>query len=435
MKRGIYFFGLMSLLLMLFSCVKNDDASTSTISEDAIITNFYLYSDSIKNIDDYRFTIDNDSMLIYNYDSIDYGTRIDSLSFVITPNFSAVYVNDSINFTKSSGVVLDFTKDVKITVVARDEKTSADYHVKVNVHQVDPDTFVWNGVKSEVFAGYAVSAKAVCFDEKLIYMAVVDDELLVYESVDGADWSKIEHSGIDVDLAVLDLNYLSVTEDYLYLMADGGLYRSADAAVWTLVETSGEVVEHLLFGMSNRVYGVTGNRSLARLDDLEWVDLGVLPSKFPVEGGAVLVAAAPSGKERVFVLGGIDAEGNYLSSVWSSEDGVYWSEMTGGKELFSPRAYAAVAQYGDGLMLFGGKGQSGEVVEDAQLYSKDFGLNWGEPKEKSKIGDLYVPRYGHSAVVTSSGYIYLIGGSASVGATINDVWKGMNYASLPGFRK
>ena len=110
MKRGIYFFGLMSLLLMLFSCVRNDDASTSTISEDAIITNFYLYSDSIKNIDDYRFTIDNDSMLIYNYDSIAYGTRIDSLSFVITPNFSAVYVNDSINFTKSSGVVLDFTK-------------------------------------------------------------------------------------------------------------------------------------------------------------------------------------------------------------------------------------------------------------------------------------------------------------------------------------
>ena len=86
-------------------------------------------------------------------------------------------------------------------------------------------------------------------------------------------------------------------------------------------------------------------------------------------------------------------------------------------------------------MLFGGMGQSGEVVVDAQLYSKDFGLNWGEPKEKSKIGDLYVPRYGHSAVVTSSGYIYLIGGSASVGATINDVWKGMNYATLPGFRK
>ena len=167
MKKSIYIFGMLSLLLLAFSCGKKNDTSAIIISEEAVITNFYLYSGSIKNIDDYVFTIDNDGMLIYNYDSIDYGTRIDSLSFVITPNFSAVYVNDSINFTKSSGVVLDFTKDVKITVVARDEKTSADYHVKVNVHQVDPDTFIWKSVNSEVFAGDALSAKAVYFNEKI----------------------------------------------------------------------------------------------------------------------------------------------------------------------------------------------------------------------------------------------------------------------------
>ena len=87
-------------------------------------------------------------------------------------------------------------------------------------------------------------------------------------------------------------------------------------------------------------------------------------------------------------------------------------------------------------MLFGGMTQvDGEVVKDAQLYSKDFGLNWGEPKAKSEIGDMYLPRYGHSAVVTPSGYIYLIGGRASSATSINDVWMGLNYASLPGFRR
>ena len=426
-------------MFLLLSCVKNSDTSTNLIAEDAVITNFYLYSDSIKTIDDYVFTIDNDSMLIYNYDSIDYGTRIDSLSFVITPKFAEMYVNDTIDFYNATGVVLDFNQRVKITVVAKDKKETADYYVQVNVHKVDPDTFVWQGVNSEVFAGDAESAKALYFNGKLVYMAVVDGGLMAYESGDGVDWSAIAIEGIAGELAELDLNYLVATENYIYLMANGGLYQSADAAKWTLVETSGEAVETLLFGMGDKIYGVTENRDLARLDGSEWVGLGTLPSKFPVEGGSVLVAAAPSGRDRVFVVGGIDAEGNYLSSVWSSENGSYWSELTGGKEMFTPRAYAAVAQYADGLMLFGGVGKSeGDivaVVSDAQLYSKDFGLNWGEPKDKSKIGELYLHRYGHSAVVTPSGYIYLIGGSVSEGATINDVWKGMNYASLPGFRK
>jgi hypothetical protein len=266
-------------------------------------------------------------------------------------------------------------------------------------------------------------------------MAVVNNRLVAYESGDGVDWSAVEPKGIDVDLTMLNLNYLVATDDYLYVLVNGELYQSADVATWTLVETSGEEAEYLLFGMGNKIYGITANRNLVCLNGSEWMDLGVLPSNFPVEGGAVLVAAAPSGKDRVFVLGGIDAEGNYLSSVWSSEDGVYWSEMTGGVEQFTPRAYAAVAQYGEGLMLFGGKGESGEVVEDAQLYSKDFGLNWEEPKAKSVIDSLYVPRYEHSAVVTPAGYIYLIGGRVSSEASVNDVWMGLNYASLPGFRR
>lgn len=441
MKKSIYIFGMLSLLLLAFSCGKKNDTSATIISEEAVITNFYLYSDSIKNIDDYVFTIDNDSMLIYNYDSIDYGTRIDSLSFVINPRFSSVYINDSIDFYKASGVCLDFNKEVKFTVVAADEKTSADYWVKVNVHQVDPDTFIWKMVNSEVFAGDALSAKAVYFNEKIFYMAVVDNKLLAYESENGKDWTAIIPAGMDIDLMKLNLNYLVATENYLYLCADGKLYKSDEGAVWSVVETSGADVEYLLFAMNNELYGVTKSNSIVKLSGSEWVDLGVLPSKFPIEGGAVLVAAAPSGKERVFVVGGIDVEGNYLSSVWSSEDGAYWSEMTGGRQQFTPRAYSAVVQYGEGLMLFGGHGMpegsitNAKVVEDAQLYSKDFGLNWVEPKAKSVIDSLYVPRYEHSAVVTPAGYIYLIGGRVSAEGTINDVWQGLNYASLPGFRK
>ena len=204
---------------------------------------------------------------------------------------------------------------------------------------------------------------------------------------------------------------------------------------WTSEVITGIAVEHLLFAMNGKIFGVTEENGIARLDDDMWTDLGRLPSTFPVKGAAVMVAPAPSGKERVFVVGGVDASGRFLSSIWSSEDGAYWSDMSGGKDMFSPRAYAAMAQYGGGLMLFGGVTADDVVVKDAQLYSKDFGLNWSEPKAKSKIGDMYLPRYGHSAVVTPAGYIYLIGGRASSSTSINDVWMGLNYASLPGFKR
>ena len=432
MKIKFYLFGLL-LMGCLTSCLESS-TSTTAVSDEAVITNFYLYNDSIEGISDYEFLIDEDSMLIYNYDSIDYGTRIDSLAFAITPRFHAVYINDTLDFYAATSVFLDFTNEVKITVVASDEKTSADYRVRVNVHTVDPDTFSWNGVKSEVFAGYAQTEKALWFNGRLLYFAVVDNDLVVNESVDGVAWSALA-SDLDIDFASADLNYLVGTEDFIYYFTDGELYKSADGVTWTSEVITGIAVEHLLFAMNGKIFGVTEENGIARLDGGMWTDLGSLPSSFPVEGAAVMVAPAPSGKERVFVVGGVDASGRLLSSIWSSEDGAYWSDMSGGKEMFSPRAYAAMAQYGGGLMLFGGVGSDDVVVKDAQLYSKDFGLNWGEPKAKSVIGDMYLPRYGHSAVVTPAGYIYLIGGRASSATSVNDVWMGLNYASLPGFKR
>jgi hypothetical protein len=355
---------------------------------------------------------------------------------VLNPRFSSVYINDTLDYYKLNEVYLDFTKKMKFTVVAADEKSSADYWVQVNVHKVDPDTFVWEGIKSEVFAGYTLTEKALWINDRLLYFAIVDNDLVVYESVDGVKWDSLVVSGLDIDFSSVDLNYLVGYENFVCLYYDGELYKSVDGATWTSEVITGIAVEHLLFAMEGKMYGVTLDRGLARLDGSDWVDLGRLPSDFPKRGAAVLVAKAPSGKERVFVIGGVDKDGKYLSSVWSSETGGYWSELSGGKEQFTPRAYAAVAQYGGGLMLFGGMAQEGEeVVKDAQMYSKDFGLTWDDPKVKSVISDLYVPRYGLSAVVVPTGYIYLIGGKSSSSRSNNDVWQGLNYASLPGFRR
>ena len=52
MKKSIYFFGMFFLMLFAMSCNKNND-NTGVISEEAVITSFYLYSDSIEGISNY----------------------------------------------------------------------------------------------------------------------------------------------------------------------------------------------------------------------------------------------------------------------------------------------------------------------------------------------------------------------------------------------
>lgn len=418
-----------AVVLSLSSCADSDKDEQS-ISEEAVITKFALMGNDT--IEGYSFVVDSDSMVIYNPDSIEYGLGVDSLYAVINPTFYKVWVNDTVDFYLFDTLWMNFEQSVWYTVVAADEKTEATYELRINRHTVDPDTMVWNGVASQVYRGVSTAERAVAMGDRLVYMVEVDGAVSVYVSSDGRVWDESVPEGLP---AGADLRHAVAMDSSVCVTAGGRLYESADGLKW-LEREMDVMVDRLLFAMNGVLYAVVTegeSQVLVSRDGGVWSRVAALPYDFPVRGEAVTVAKNPAGVYRAFVVGGMDAAGKCLSSVWSTENGAYWSNLTSGSTGVTPRAYAGVAQYANHLMLFGGRDADGKVVGD-ELWSKDYGLTWESTAEtKVVLPQLYVRRYDLSVVPLQDGSLYLIGGRASDDTSIADVWRGVHYASLPGF--
>ena len=118
--------------------------SSTTLSENAKITSFIINNDSVEGLSNVKLTINNTDSLIYNVDSLAYGTRVDSVYATITgSSLGSIVINDSIIYTDS--LVFNFNEPVMVRSYAADMLHYINYTVKVNVHQVNPDLFVWEG--------------------------------------------------------------------------------------------------------------------------------------------------------------------------------------------------------------------------------------------------------------------------------------------------
>ncbi|MFI3297498.1 MAG: DUF6242 domain-containing protein [bacterium] len=431
---------LFAILIFAFSsCLTRD---LSDYSDDAEMVTFYLYSDTtrylysdtIAEISEYTFTVDDDELLVYNSDSIDYGTRIDSLLPIIAPTFLKIYINDTIEYVISDSVYLDFTQPMTFTVYASDLKTYQTYTVNVNIHQVDPDSCVWADRNTTVFSGSSTSENVFYLNEQFSYFATVDGVLYNYISYDASEWEQNQVTDLPTS-AASNLKHIIASDSIFYYYDNHKLYSSVDGINWSFTATAGDV-DYLLFDLNSELYGVDEiNGKFVQLVNFEWIALGDVPYAFPVDGAAVFVGGSEyDGVSRGFVVGGIDESGNYLSSVWSTENGSYWSNLSLGKDYFTPRAYAAGVAYADGLMLFGGYDANGVVTTETHLFSDDYGVTWTTAENKMIVSSAYAPRFDHSVVYDSDlGYLYLFGGRTSVGATKADIWRGYQYKQLTDF--
>lgn len=433
MKHLSIWLVIVAALVTIISC-SEDNKNTTTISETAKITSFLLKGNDTVN--SCTFTIDQDSFLIYNADSLTMGTSIDSLYALIRPTFYKIWINDTVDMYLYDTLWLNFENEIRYTVVAADKKTEATYTLRINRHTVDPDTLVWNGVDFDVFAGVSKNEKALYFAEKIVYLVQLGDKLTVLTSQTGSDWKTEQTVGLPSSVTNADCSRAFAVEKAIYIIVDGVLYTSPDGLAWSAIDAS-PAVDRLLYTMDNELYAVAkdaGTQQLVRLNGNVWQNVAALPYAFPTDGEAVAVEAGPTGISRAFVFGGIDSEGNYLNSLWSTENGTYWSNLTSGSKNLTPRADAAIAQYANHLMLFGGRDADGNV-QTREMWSKDYGMTWTPmDSTKKQLPQMYVRRYGLSAVTTPAGHIYLIGGRASDDTQIADVWHGVHYASLPGFK-
>lgn len=105
----------------------------------------------LNNLDSVFFSIDLNTARIFNADSLPYGTDVSSLAVSLTTDAcSKVTIlapgeEEEIDYLTDESVKINFSKGaVKLHLVSYDGEHSRDYDIKVNVHNVVPDSLYWS---------------------------------------------------------------------------------------------------------------------------------------------------------------------------------------------------------------------------------------------------------------------------------------------------
>lgn len=435
-------------ITILTGCKKNN---TTAISEGTVITSLRMTSPFDSSIKGYAFTIDTVKCEIHNADSLPFGTRVDSLALFLTPVFNTCVIDDTINLYDKDTIYVDFRKEHVLTVTSIGDKNSRSYRIWVNVHKVNPDTIEWTNIE-ELTTDNIIKDKCVATEDGDIYWLIdKDGELVILRARNGSQLEEFTTEGITKSLDEIDLEHAVAHNGEVCIMAGMTLFTSNQGEKWKVQETSSAIeLGHLLFSLKGELYALGKGNKILKLNGTDWEEAAQMPTSFPVKGESVSKGKSPSGQWQVMVACGIDESGNYLSNIWSTENGSYWVKLTQKDSLITPRAFAGMAHYAYGLILLGGTNEEGDMVDDHNLFSKDYGMTWQKLGEvfavDSVTQDLVSRREKHSIVTTPDGYVFVTGGTYYYPAEpeipleeksvkVNDIWKGINYGSLPGFKK
>jgi dihydrofolate reductase len=139
--------------------------------------------------------------------------------------------------------------------------------------------------------------------------------------------------------------------------------------------------------------------------------------------------------EKMWVIGGSNVVGNRLNDVWSSTDGVTWTEVTkDSSKKFPARQVHSSVVFNDGtgekIYVIGGNinssaGSVGGVTgsdESNDVWSSTNGKTWTPVKDNNENG--FSARNGHTSAVFDD-KMWVIGGNDST-QLLNDVWSSTN---------
>lgn len=433
MRKLMSSFLFLSLVLFLTSCDLDRNTTENEASTDAKITAFGIYNDSIPALKTTYFKVDQDAKTIANEDSIEYGSPLDTCYVALRSIAGKITIGDKLYAGKKDTLRFDFRKPQDIVTVALDGETTLTYKLTVNVHHVDPDTMIWKPIVSQIIASTPLQEGSTYFNNKAFYYYKDNTGVHAQTSPKGKTWTTATVSGLD---AAVNLRHVVVYKDKVLLAHNDQLYTSTDGLAFTAQAINGVQVNHLLYTLNDKVYGlqqVGTTLSLVESADLStWTQIVELPSKFPIQGAAVTVCQSASGKMRVNIFGGKDVDGNLLNSMWATENNTYWANLMSGSQL-APRTGASLLKYGKRLLLIGGK-EADKVAEDKVLFSKDGSLTWDKPTSKEGDNALFVPRYNCNVIDTQTGTLILVGGQTADTDYLKDVWTALLYKAMPDFK-
>lgn len=394
----------LSIPLTFTSCLNNDDEVN--YSNSAAITSFTLKNIKtviIANEDttsftvkgsDYPFSIDQLSPVgrIFNRDSLPVNTDITKVAFSlgytaagISYTIKDVSGNDSIAWVGENDS-LDFTRPVIFRVHAADGINKKEYEVKINVHQVVPDSMVWNQYRESNFPGLSINAgqKAVKFADKVFVFSDGDPQIGVTSTDvnDGINWTGLtEIGGVDTKA-----EYSSVIEfqGRLYLIAGGELYSSGNGLNWTKENVQATT---LLAAFTNRLLGINGEdfiQILLNNNTLVSENTGYSkPDNFPVGNYSYVRSNLKTNPniERLVLMGEMPSASDTSAVAWSIlSTEKTWADFQPSNQYDCPNLNnISMISYDNQLYAFGGANRdSNQDIKAFQSFyiSKDDGRTW-----------------------------------------------------------
>ena len=193
-KSLVYFF--MIALFAMVSCNSSDteEYEEYVLPSDVAITSFTISAndDLLENLDSVYFTIDLENRRIFNADSLPKGTDVSRLVVNITyPLVQSIKLkvtggkvmeDEEIDYYQQSTDSIDFTGNVALELVSADGSTTATYDIKVNVHQMDPDSLYWNSTSRRDLPALnsPLAQKTVMMEDKLFCLIKEASQYVIF---------------------------------------------------------------------------------------------------------------------------------------------------------------------------------------------------------------------------------------------------------------
>lgn len=428
MNRRFPLYLLMGILVasVSFSCSDDDDEYyTSSVSSATAITAFSLQEDDdiMENLDSVFFTIDLDNGLIYNADSLPVGTDVTQLKVnmtYVTCSSAQFHVtggevmNDS-TFTYSDNDSIDFSGDVKFTIVSQDLSAKKTYSIKVNVHKMEPDSLYWNRMARRDLPGYTLNPLA----QKTVQMGDVAYCLLketngyvISATSDPAanSWTKTRVTFPFVP----KVETFTAAETVFYILDENNaLYQSADAMTWT--SCAGVTLHSISGTYEDRVLGVVcvdGVYMHTEHPMRNCFAMYEVEKDFPVDGVSPMVTLSSKWAltEQRVIVGGITASGTYTGKAWGY-DGETWGLLSrvgmapakGVTVVAYPYSYFNESSWTTyeypALLAMGGTLEGGAELNDSVYISTDNGITWKVANDCLQLPDYMENFTGAQALV------------------------------------